>query len=71
LCNINYQQREPTVIFEDNTVAIKWSSGSSRRAKQIDLKVYFVREIVSMIDVHCHRKRHNKSQCWAHMRATG
>jgi hypothetical protein len=36
------------VIFEDNTAAIKWSSGSSRRAKHIDLKVCFVHEVVSM-----------------------
>jgi hypothetical protein len=49
LCDLNYQQREPTVIFEDNTTAIKWSSGSSRRAKHIDLKVCFVHEVVSMI----------------------
>jgi hypothetical protein len=28
LCDLNYEQREPTVIFEDNTAAIKWSSGS-------------------------------------------
>jgi hypothetical protein len=35
------------VIFEDNTAAIKWSSGSSRRAKYIDIKVCFVHEIVS------------------------
>jgi hypothetical protein len=48
LCDLNYQQREPTVIFEDNTAAIKWSSGSSRRAKHIDLKVCFVHEVVSM-----------------------
>jgi hypothetical protein len=48
LCDLNYQQKEPTVIFEDNTVAIKWSSGSSRRAKHIDLKIYYVHEVVSM-----------------------
>jgi hypothetical protein len=36
------------VIFKDNTAAIKWSSGSSRRAKHIDLKVCFVHEVVSM-----------------------
>jgi hypothetical protein len=48
LCDLNYQQREPTVIFEDNTATIKWSSGSSRRAKHIDLKVCFVHEGVSM-----------------------
>jgi hypothetical protein len=36
------------VIFEDNTAAIKWSSGISRRAKHIDLKVCFVHEAVSM-----------------------
>jgi hypothetical protein len=47
-CDLDYQQREPTVIFEDNTPAIKWSSGSSRRAKHIDLKVCFVHEFVSM-----------------------
>jgi hypothetical protein len=47
-CDLIYQQREPTVIFEDNTAAIKWSSGSSRRAKHIDLKVCFVQEVVSM-----------------------
>jgi hypothetical protein len=46
LCDLSYQQKEPTVIFEDNTAAIKWSSGSSRRAKHIDLKVCFVHEIV-------------------------
>jgi hypothetical protein len=48
LCDLNYQQREPTVIFEDNTAAIKWSSGSSRRAKHIYLKVCFVHEVVSI-----------------------
>jgi hypothetical protein len=48
LCDLNYQQREPTVIFEDNTAAIKWSSGSSRRPNHIDLKVCFVHEVVSM-----------------------
>jgi hypothetical protein len=36
------------LIFEDNTVAINWSSGSSRRAKHIDLKVCFVHEVVPM-----------------------
>jgi hypothetical protein len=36
------------VIFEDNTAAIKWSSGTSRRAKHIDLKFCFVHEVVSM-----------------------
>jgi hypothetical protein len=48
LSHLDYQQREPTVIFEENTAAIKRSSGSSRRAKHIDLKVCFVHEIVSM-----------------------
>jgi hypothetical protein len=48
LYDLKYQQREPTVIFEDNTASIKWSSGSSRRAKHIDLKVCFVHEVVSM-----------------------
>jgi hypothetical protein len=48
LCDLIYQQRKPTVILEDNTAAIKWSSGSSRRANQIDLKVCFVHEVVSM-----------------------
>jgi hypothetical protein len=47
LCDLNYQQRKLTVIFEDNTAAIKWISGSSRRAKHIDLKVCFVHEVVS------------------------
>jgi hypothetical protein len=45
---LNYQQREPTVIFEDNTAAIKWGFSSSRRAKHIYLKVYFVHEVVSI-----------------------
>jgi hypothetical protein len=48
LCDLNYQQRDPTGIFENNTAAIKWSSDSSRRAKHIDLKVCFVHEVVSM-----------------------
>jgi hypothetical protein len=48
LCDLNYQQREPRVIFEDNTAAIKWSPGSSRRAKHIDLKFCVVHEVVSM-----------------------
>jgi hypothetical protein len=48
LCDLNYQKREPTVIIEDNTASIKWSSGSSRRVKHIDLKVCFVHEVVSM-----------------------
>jgi hypothetical protein len=39
------------VIFEYNTAAIKWSSGSSRRTKHIDLKVCFVNEVVSMKQV--------------------
>jgi hypothetical protein len=47
-CPLRYRlSPEPTVIFEDNTAAIKWSSGSSRRAKHIDFKVCFVNEIVS------------------------
>jgi hypothetical protein len=48
MCDINYQQREPTVFFEDNTAAIKWSSDTSRRANHIDLNVCFVHEVVSM-----------------------
>jgi hypothetical protein len=48
LCDLNYQQRDPTVIFGDNTAAIKWSSGNSRRAKHIVLRVCFVHEVVSM-----------------------
>jgi hypothetical protein len=36
------------VIFEDDTAAIKWSSGRSRRAKHIDLEACFVHEVVSM-----------------------
>jgi hypothetical protein len=48
LFDLNYQQTDPTVIFEDNTASIKWSSGGSRRAKHIDLKVCFVHEVVSM-----------------------
>jgi hypothetical protein len=48
LCDLNYQQRESTVIFVDNTSAIKWRSCSSRRAELIDLKVCFVHEVVSM-----------------------
>jgi hypothetical protein len=51
LWDLNYQQRETTVIFEDNTAAIKWRSGSSRRAKHIYLKVCFVHEVVSMKQV--------------------
>jgi hypothetical protein len=48
LCDLNYQQGEPTVIFEYNTAALKWSSGSTRCAKHIHLKVCFVHEVVSM-----------------------
>jgi hypothetical protein len=48
LCDLNYQQREPTVIFEANTAAIKWSSGSSRRAKHIDLKFCFFHKVLSI-----------------------
>jgi hypothetical protein len=48
LCDLNCQQREPAVIFEDNTAAIKWSSGSSRDSRHIDLKFCFVHEVVSM-----------------------
>jgi hypothetical protein len=48
LFDLNFQQTGPTVIFEDNTPAIKWSSGGSRRAKHIDLIVRFVHEVVSM-----------------------
>jgi hypothetical protein len=36
------------VIFEDNTAAIKWSSDSSRCAKNIDPNVCFVHDVVSM-----------------------
>jgi hypothetical protein len=42
LFDLNFQQTELTVIFEDNTAAIKWSSSGSRRAKHIDLKICFV-----------------------------
>jgi hypothetical protein len=38
LFDLNFQQKDPTVILEDNT-AIKWSSGGSRRANHSDLKV--------------------------------
>jgi hypothetical protein len=48
LCDLNHQQRKPTVIFEDNTAAIKWSSESTRRAKHIDLNDSFFHEVVSM-----------------------
>jgi hypothetical protein len=48
LFDLNFQQTDPIVIFEDTTAAIKWSSGGSRRAKHIDLKVCFVHEVVSM-----------------------
>jgi hypothetical protein len=30
-CDLNYQQGEPTVTFEDKTAAIKWSFSSSHR----------------------------------------
>jgi hypothetical protein len=48
--DLNFQQIDPTVIVEDNTAAIKLSSGGSRRTKHIDLKVcvLFVHEVVSM-----------------------
>jgi hypothetical protein len=48
LCDLNYQQREPTVVFEDNKAASKWSSGSLRRPRHIDLKVCFAHEAVPM-----------------------
>jgi hypothetical protein len=48
LFDLNFQQSDPTVIFEDNTAAIKWSSDGSHRSKHIDLKVCFVRKVVSM-----------------------
>jgi hypothetical protein len=47
LSDLTFHQKDPTVTLEDNTAAIKWSSGSSRRAKHIDLKVCFVHKIVS------------------------
>jgi hypothetical protein len=43
---LTYSRR--TVIFEDITAAIKWSSGGSRRIKHIVLKVCIVHESVSM-----------------------
>jgi hypothetical protein len=48
LFDLNFQQTDTTVIFENNTASIKWSSDGSRRAKHIDLKVCFVHEVVSM-----------------------
>jgi hypothetical protein len=48
LFDLKFQQTYPTVIFEDNTAAIKWSSGGSRRAKHIYLKVCFVHEVLLM-----------------------
>jgi Reverse transcriptase (RNA-dependent DNA polymerase) len=48
LFDLNFQQMDPSVIFEGNTAAIKWSSGGSRQAKHIDLKVCFVHDVVSM-----------------------
>jgi hypothetical protein len=47
LFDLNFQQEETIVIYEDNIAAIKWSSGSSRRAKHFDHKGCFVHEIVS------------------------
>jgi hypothetical protein len=48
LFDLNSQQTEPTVIFEDNTADIKWSSSGSRRAKHIYLKACFFHEVVLM-----------------------
>jgi hypothetical protein len=45
---LNFQQTAPTFIFEDNTAAVKWSSGGSRRAKHIDLNDFIVNKAVSM-----------------------
>jgi hypothetical protein len=39
LFDLNFQQTDPTVIFKDESAAMKWSSGGSRRAKHIDLKL--------------------------------
>jgi hypothetical protein len=50
LFDLNSQQTDPAIIFEDNTTTIKWSSGGSRRAKHFDLKVCFVTEFLSMKD---------------------
>jgi hypothetical protein len=40
-------QTGPIEIYEDNAAAIRWSTGDSRRAKHLDLKVCFVHDIVA------------------------
>jgi Reverse transcriptase (RNA-dependent DNA polymerase) len=46
-CDIGCVQTGPTEIYEDNAAAIKWSTGDSRRAKHLDLKVCFVHDLVA------------------------
>jgi hypothetical protein len=47
LCDLGCVQAGPTEIYEDNVAAIKWSTGDSRRAKHLDLKVCFVHVLVA------------------------
>jgi hypothetical protein len=47
LCDLGCVQTGPTEIYEDNAAAIKWSTGDSRRAKHLDLKVCFVHDLVA------------------------
>lgn len=43
LSELNMLETTPTVLFEDNMGAIRWSSGE-KRAKHVDIRFHFVRD---------------------------
>jgi transposase InsO family protein len=49
LADIGFPQSEPTVVFEDNAACIKMATnhGVSARNKHLEVKMHFVRELVS------------------------
>ena len=48
LCEMGYEQSQPSIIVDDNQICIKLATNSvmHKRSKYIDTKFYFIREKV-------------------------
>ena len=53
LRNLGYTQQNPTIVYEDNEAAIKWSESpcGMERARHIDLRKHFVHEKVREMEM--------------------
>ena len=53
LYNLGFSQSNPTIVYEDNETAIRWSESpvGSERARHIDLRKHFVHEKVKQLEL--------------------